>query len=456
MRQNTPRFLAPITVVLAVALGAAACGDSTDETSGPPPTSTTAPATADWQAEVTEACAAAAEPASAITPNDGTPAGIGAEATATKAVYEGSWFDGIEVPDDQQVTLEEVATYRTEAIDHLDASIELATSGDTVAAQRELDEGFDRLARTATAWAIAGATCGPAEAVRARNADLTVPLAMFSWQITSGFDSIWVSERLAHRVVRLDPDTGEVLAAIDVGAEVFKAQPAADLLWVRTATSYVAIDPATDSITQRLEKAAVGPQANRSWATGDALRICDGRHLHRYDARTATAITTVDLDIDCVSVFATDELVVAWSYDEEPGESGNSAAAVVDPTSNIVLATVSLPVDVMGPAITPTSLVFPGYGGSVAAVVDRGNWAVTQTPDLGVAGGGAGQAEYDGESIYIVSDDEMRVVRVDAESLEVVETFEPLGVNGMVVVDGALWTAKGQPVDAVQRFAISG
>lgn len=149
-------------------------------------------------------------------------------------------------------------------MDHLDASIELAARGDTVAAQRELDEGFDRLARTATAWAIAGATCGPAEAARVRNADVTVPLPMFSWQITSGFDSIWVSERLAHRVVRLDPDTGKVLATIDLGAEVFKAQPSADLLWVRTATSYVAIDPATDSITQRLEKAAVGPQANRS------------------------------------------------------------------------------------------------------------------------------------------------------------------------------------------------
>ncbi len=65
-------------------------------------------------------------------------------------IYEGSWFDGIDVPDDQATTHEEVTTLRTEAIDHLDAAIELAGSGDTVAAQRNLEEGYDRLTRTAT------------------------------------------------------------------------------------------------------------------------------------------------------------------------------------------------------------------------------------------------------------------------------------------------------------------
>lgn len=121
-----------------------------NDASGPTPTSTTAPATEDWQGEVAEACAAAAGPAAAITPNDGTPAAIAAEAAAIKAIYEGSWFDGIDVPDDQATTHEEVTTLRTEAIDHLDAAIELAGSGDTVAAQRNLEEGYDRLTRTAT------------------------------------------------------------------------------------------------------------------------------------------------------------------------------------------------------------------------------------------------------------------------------------------------------------------
>ena len=59
-----------------------------------------------------------------------------------------------------------------------------------------------------TAMAIAGARCGFADPARVENADLTVPLEMDPNQISAGFGSIWVSEGLAGRVVRLDPGSG--------------------------------------------------------------------------------------------------------------------------------------------------------------------------------------------------------------------------------------------------------
>jgi hypothetical protein len=154
-------------------------------------------------------------------------------------------------------------------------------------------------------------------------------------------------------------------------------------------------------------------------------------------------------------VYATKELAVAWSYNEDEGESGTSAAAFVDPASNTVLATVTLPVDVGGPALLPDAAYFHGYLGSSAVVVDLTTWTVIATPDHGVPGGGTGQAAFDGESIYFPNAAETDVLRVDGTTFEVIEILEPLAANAVAVDDtGALWVARGQPYDVVQRFDI--
>jgi hypothetical protein len=421
---------------------------TTAATASMPPSTGGTSADDAWQAQVSARCDEAAALVAAIAPNDGSAAGIAAEAQATKAVFEQKVFAGIALPAELRETFDEF--YR-DAIEHLDNSVALAESGNLAAAQRALDEGFDRLIRSGTAIAIAGGRCGIADPARVQNADLTVPLEMDPAQLSDGFGSIWVSERLAGRVVRLDPDTGAVQAVVDVGESPLKLQPADGAMWVRTATAYVAIDPATNTVTATLAKADVGPAANRSWAVDGAIWICDGRRLHRRDPTTLAAVATLDLEVDCNALYATTDLVVAWSYNEDPGESSNSAAAFVDPTTNTVLATVALPVDVGGVALLPGAAFLPGYLGSTGVLVDRTTWTITATPDLGVPGGGAGQPALDGESIYIVTADET-VQRVNSTTFAVTDTVEPLGVNAITVVDGALWVAQGQPVDAVQRF----
>ena len=182
--------------------------------------------------------------------------------------------------------------------------------------------------------------------------------------------------------------------------------------------------------------------------------ICDGRRLHRYDPATLAAVATLDLEVDCGSVWAADDLVVAWNYNEDPGESGTSAVVFVDPGANEVLATVPMPVDVGGPAVLADSVFFPGYGGSKAVVVDRATWAATAGPDLDTTTGGSGQPALDGEAIYVGTADHQDVLRVDSPTFEVTDTIEPLGVNAVLVDDGALWVAAGQPYDTVQRFDV--
>jgi streptogramin lyase len=276
---------------------------------------------------------------------------------------------------------------------------------------------------------------------------------MQSQQITAAFDSIWVSEEYADRVVRLDPDSGEVQATIDVGDAPFRMQPADGSLWVRTDTTYVEVDPETNEVTRTLAKADVGPAANRSWAVDGALWICDGQQLHRYDPADLALVATIDLQLECDEVWASADLVVASSLNEDPGESGTSAAAFVDPAANSVLATVALPFDVGGPAVLPQAVFFAGYlGESKGAVVDRATWTVSATPDLGVASGGSPNLGLDGDSIYVVTQDSQSVLRVDSDTFTVTGTIEPLGVNAVLVDDGALWIAGGVPYDVVQRF----
>ena len=158
-------------------------------------------------------------------------------------------------------------------------------------------------------------------------------------QLAVAFGSIWVSETDGDEVLRLDPTTGDVQARIDVGAGPLKLQPADGALWVRTDEAYVRIDPATNTIAATLPKTQVGPAANRSWTVDDALWICDATTLHRYHPATLTEVTVIPLDFDCGQVYATDDLAIAWSYNQDPGESGTSRAALIDPRSNTACVT---------------------------------------------------------------------------------------------------------------------
>ena len=222
----------------------------------------------------------------------------------------------------------------------------------------------------------------------------------------AGFDSVWVAKQFSDAVARVDPASGRVLATVDVGSTPVKLQPADGRMWVRTSDAYVAIDPATNTVTTTLAKADVGPEANRSWAVDGALWICDGSRLHRYDPINGSLVTTVDLGIECGQVTATSDLAVAWTYNEDDGESGASAAAFIDPATNAVVAKVDLPVDVNVPVVADDAVFFPGSGNAGAASVDRGSWTVTEH-ELDVPLGGS-QPTTDGNFIYVPTADKTR------------------------------------------------
>jgi hypothetical protein len=259
--------------------------------------------------------------------------------------------------------------------------------------------------------------------------------------VTAGFGSIWVTEHDGRRVARVDPATGQVIATVDAGVEPVKLQPADGRMWGRTADAFFAIDPTTNTVTATLAKADVGPAADRAWAVPGGLWVCDGQRLHRLDTASLEPIAVIELGIPCDLVGGTSELIVASTYNGDAEQSGASAAAFVDPSTNRLLATVDLPVDVTVGIVLDDAVFFPGENGSKAVVVDRATWTTRSTPDLGRPTGALGTVEADATSVYVPTLDQRDVLVVDTTTFDVVDTVETLGVHSVTVQDGSLWVA---------------
>jgi hypothetical protein len=417
---------------------------------------TTAVANSAWTDQAAQICDAFAAGLGPIPQPDGSAASIvdfvGAVQKMSASVPR---LEDIDVPADRRADFGEIVTIAVAGQQSLTAAGAAAGRGDLAAAEAALTRTVDSWASVSGRLAAAGARCGDAEPARAEAAALNVPVELAPNQLGAGFGSVWVSQAEGTAVVRLDGSTGEVLAKIDVGDSPFKSQPADGRMWVRTGSSYVAVDPATNAVVTRLAKTDVGPKADRSWAVDGAMWICDGQQLHRYDPTTVQPVALVELGIDCGQVFATDELVVAWTYNEDESESGTSAAAFVDPATNAVVATVPLPVDVGVPAVLDDAVFFGGHGGPTAVVIDRATWSVAATPELGRPTGGS-LVVTDGERIFVptyYASGPKDVLVVDAGTFAVKDTIEPLGNNAVALLDGALWTADGQ-FNMVQRHDV--
>jgi hypothetical protein len=414
---------------------------------------TTVVAGSAWKEEVANTCDAFNSGREPIPDPDGTAPSIVRFVEAIQAMTASvPKLEDIEVPPDRRAAFDEILTIFAAGADSLATAGAAAERGDLVAAQAALTQARDGWSRGSGLLALAGARCGEAEPARVETAALNVVVELGPHQLAAGFGSMWVTQKLGTGVVRIDPSTGEVLATIDIGDSPFKLQPADGRMWVRAIEAYVAIDPATNTVVATLPKADVGPAANRSWAVDGAMWICDGQRLHRYDPTTVHPVAVVELGIDCGQVYAADDLVVAWTYNEDEGESGASAAVFIDPATNERLASVNLPVDVGVPVVLDGKVFFAGWGGSTAVVIDRATWGAAATPDLGRPTSGSILAT-DGERIFVPTHfaaGPQDVLVVDGATFTVTDTIESLGNNSVAVVDGALWTADGH-FDVVQR-----
>jgi hypothetical protein len=363
-------------------------------------------------------------------------------------------LEALDLPDELRTAPTDVPSVARRGDEYLARAEAAAAAGDDATVDLAVQQYLTMLEHAAALATLAGAECG--DTTRVANASLNVPVNP-AHQLTAGFGSIWVSQgAFFTAVTRVDPESGEVLATIDIGPAAGKAQPADGRLIVRTADSYVAIDPTSNSVVGTLAKSDVGPAANRGWAVDGALWICDGQRLHRYDPATLEPTgTVIELGIECGQVYATDDLVVAWTHNDDAGESGTSAAAFIDPATNQLLATTPLPVDITVPIVLDDAVFLPANGATQNVVIDRATWTITATPDYGRSVSGS-QMAYDGRSIYLIAD-RNDVLVTDAQTYELTATIEPFVIAGPVnapaTTPGALWVATAD-TGILQRFDI--
>ncbi len=474
------------TAFAAASLVVAACGGSDDATTSSteidPPileTSTAVPVTADvvpttapgttnpttapastldvadegdWLSTVADTCVDVIALLQ-VPDHDGTAEGFMGDVAALTQALDRSASLTTDVPlgrQDLADVLDELAAEAAAGIAMAEDSI---ASGDLVAAGDAVEQATTDFSRMGGQLLAAGVGCGVDSSVPA-SAALNVALPGRPTQLDVGFDSVWVNAEVDGTVERIDPDTGEIVATIDVGRTPLKLQPADGRMWVRTADRYVAIDPATNTVTAELAKADVGQFANRAWAVDGGLWICDGTQVHRYDPTTVELVATIDTGVDCGQVYATDDLVVAWNYNEDFGQSGTTVATFIDPVTNAVLAGVALPADVEPPIVLTDVVFFPGDMGSSAVVVDRATWDVVATPAMGRSTR-CSMCAYDGSAIYVSTADSngREVLVVDATTFAVTDTIATIGANSLAVTDGSLWVVDGV-FGVLQRFDV--
>ena len=430
------------------------------------PDSTLPPTTVDdasWREDVDKVCASGDGVALVTMPPP-------APDQASLAAYVQAHVDFFEtVPDITSIQLPpgpgrtpaDLAEYRALQEDFLDDAAAAAAAGDYAATTTAIDAYRSTLALIASAFAASGQTCATADAEVAATAALNVSI-FNGWQLEIGFGDVWVSQHEGiDGVARIDPATGEALGKIPMPSPPIKLQPADGRMLVRTFESYIAVDGTTNAIVDTLLMAEVGPQAGRSWAVDGALWICDGQRLHRYDPTTFEPVTVVELDIQCGQVHATADVVTAWTYNEDPGESGHSRATFVDARTNTVIGTLELAADAGVPVVLDDVVFFPPALGSKATIVDRTTWTVSATPDYGRLINGGSQAAFDGAAIYVIADKSTAtIVKIDPTTFEITDEIRALATgfsqpNSLAASPGVLWVANNGS-GLLQRFDTAG
>ncbi len=456
----SPTTAAVTTTAPTTTSAPATAPETTAATTVPEPDPTTPPTTAEpvddetWRAEVDAGCSHYLPILAIPLPASGEPEILQEFVDAHREIHETAppiasvEFSG---PGRTPAELREIPSGIDDALDRAD---EAAAAGDFVGTLEATDGIGPRLGFLASAYASEGQSCGPSDAERAAQADLNVSI-LGPWQLEVGFDSMWVSQYLSDTVLRVDPNSGEVLARIEMPSRPIKLQPADGRMVVRTVDSYEMIDPVTDTIVASLFKSDVGPAANLSWAVDGALWICDGQRLHRYDLSTLTPVAVVELGLDCGQVHAAADLAVAWTYNEDPGDSGTSRAAFIDPETNSLIAAVDLAADATVPVVLDDVVFFPPTGGSLASVVDRSSWTLS-AQDLGLFIDGGSQGTFDGTSIYVIADRGTGSIAViDPTTFEVTGEIFAIttapSLNSLAATPGTLWAVNNSG-GLLQRF----
>jgi streptogramin lyase len=215
--------------------------------------------------------------------------------------------------------------------------------------------------------------------------------------VATGFGSVWVTRDEAAAVERIDAETNEIVATIDVGAHPCAGIVAAyDSVWVPSCEEAVLyrIDPQTDKASAAIEipifKSTGALTTELGAAAGSIWMVTEGESgafdaLARIDPEAEKVVATIPLGYPGTSVAATEDAVWVTAPDD-------GVLIRVDPASDEVVAEV-------------TGLEAPNF----VAAGDEGVWVLSGT-DSERSGGDGSVTSIDPETNEVAS-----TVRIDED-----------------------------------------
>lgn len=171
--------------------------------------------------------------------------------------------------------------------------------------------------------------------------------------------AIWVTDHDAGAVLRVDPESGKVVARIEIGGRAVSLIETDEGVWAGSGDTYPAsvalIDPGTNTVRRRLEVGAFPAYGEGVlWMGRDGFEV--STKVRRVDPLTGedlAVIKVTDSDLGCYVGGSLAEAVWSWCLKEWI----DTEAARLDPGKNAVVATVAL-----------------GSGGDLVGVTDGYSW----------------------------------------------------------------------------------
>ena len=253
--------------------------------------------------------------------------------------------------------------------------------------------------------------------------------------LASGFGSIWVADHTGSTVTRIDPATNEAVETIKTAGEPTGIAVGYDSVWTFGAIAQTVnrIDPSSNKVIAKIKLETQGGGIvggvdldGSMWFPGEEGNV------FRVDPSTDKVIATIRVNEDvCPGNIAGGEGSLWWACD--------GTLVRIDPASNEVAETFKVGGGANSPGVGDGAVWLALQQAGAIARFDPVTGKVTDKVEVG---DGAEQLRVATDEIWVrVDDDELAAV--DAETLEITETYELPGAQvpggGITVAFGSVW-----------------
>jgi virginiamycin B lyase len=249
-------------------------------------------------------------------------------------------------------------------------------------------------------------------------------------------DAVWVSNRAAGTVARLDPKTNKVAQVIAVGKEPCGAPVGGfGSLWVSLCglPGVARVDLTTNAVTATIKTSVGGQPRPLAIGVGSLWLLTDERGtLARFDPTTNAAVAEAYL------ASGSNALAFGQGALWATSAAGNLLTRI-NPNTNLIVETIAVGKAPRAVAVGEGAIWTLNQGDATVSRVDPKTNKTTDTITLGPIGA-AGEIAA-GEGSVWVSAGGTPLIRLDPRINLVVQQFTGTGGGGVVVGQGSLWIA---------------